>query len=86
MYFYQEEEKKSETKELDTSLWNLVKDINLVSQPPIRFTAAHFPEQQHHMFVFFFAILEAALQEGKPENGPALSEFAELGSPKLHIH
>jgi hypothetical protein len=43
-------------------MWGLLLDLNLVSQEPINFTAGSFACCTHHIFHFFFSVLEATVE------------------------
>lgn len=43
-------------------MWNLLMDVNMLSQPPINFTQETYENRFYHIFQIFFRILEAQLK------------------------
>ena len=55
-------------------IWGLLLDLNLVTQEPINFTTECFETRTHHIFHFFFSVLEAAVHDSEALNDHWLLE------------
>jgi hypothetical protein len=66
---------KENWKDEPMLMWNMEKDLRLVAQAPISFTANTFTERANHIYNFFFAKIEVCLVPFTGKKGKRLREI-----------